>query len=372
MRAILSKFVILLGILTTSVPGNGAWGAEHEDSKRGSLKVVQELDQSLPVYHPHSDEMRGQVVVVCSQLMEPLLHRWRTEFEAKHPNVKVTPKPTENDFDVAIISPTVNSSSYLFEGSGMTPEALSILVRGNDLWPVVIGFDRLEVIVHRSNVTEKISIDQLAWAMSKQGRSAARVNSQDQATFLDHPQINDWKDLGAENLPTFASAPIRVYGRGPATQDYEFVTSQILGTFAGTPLFTRRIPRNDITTVETANAMIHAVENDHYGIGYVSHSLLKDVVRTVPIVERSTELWPSNGVEIEQPYVMDLTCLVRPVHLWIRPSSNHSESMLQGEFLRYILSREGQTAVVEKGFFPLSLGNAKVQLQAVTQKLKSK
>jgi len=168
-------------------------------------------------------------------------------------------------------------------------------------------------------------------------------------------------------MPEFASSGIRVYRREPTVPDDRFLMRQTVGDIDGSTFFAPRRRRDAAKIVETAEQMVQVVTDDQQGIGYVSHSLLTDGVRPVPLEGKPNRMWDSQDEKKPQPYLLELPVMVRPLYLWVPPGNQGPQPELRAEFLKFILSKQGQAAVVEEGFFPLQATTADRQLQAAVR-----
>lgn len=336
-------------------------GNSYEMELARPVPTVKQVDSSLPVFVPDSEKIEGELFVECSLLVEPIVRRWATEFGSIYPNAKITAVPVDKNFDVARITTRPETHVVLFEGSGSLTVALDGR-RGEFSWPVIVGIDRVEIVVHPNNRIKELSVNEFAWIFSEQGASSPALKSEEKV-FLEHPRIDDWKELGRTNLPSFAQAPISVYRRQPFTDEDGFIKQQGSGGFWGDGFFGVRDRRADARVVETPDDMIRAVNKDRYGMGYISHSLLSSKVRSVPV----KGMPPSVRASAERgsvPYLLNLPSLARPIYLWVTPSGEAARPKLESEFIRFALSLQGQRAMSKEGFFPLPSPIAKIQLGA--------
>lgn len=345
--------------------GDGASETDAAAENQPMVKVVQRLDGGIPKYRPLTEPIRGKLIVTCSGLTEPLIGKWSNVFQTIYPATRVSINREDFSFDIVRNGfYEEGMTGFLFEGDG---QSVMLDEDREFKWPVVVGFDRLEVIVHPANTVKKLSLDELAWIISNQGRSEPKVTNQMQSAYLDHPRIGDWRDLGDGRSAFMDAAPIHVYRKvaTTATSDDQFFLLQTMGNDEiGFKAYFSRLETRDFKEVGSDQEMIKAIRSDRYGIGYVSHSLFSDRVRSVPIEGRPEALWPMINEVPQQPFNLKVPCLVRPLYFWVRPGAGQSRPKLEAEFLKFVLSQQGQAAVSEKGFFPLPAGIAQSQLQA--------
>jgi len=367
---------------------------EKPPQTRAEPQPIGVLDDALPRYVPLEDEVSGTIHVTCSAITGNLVQRWAADFRAIYPRAKVEVKRSEYSMWIAhSISPIRDEFGILHESPETIHRSRSLdRRRGEKSWPVVVGSDKLEIIVHRNNPIEKLHVDQLAWIFSKQGESvearfeeqrkaqgwevrrakperpAAENLERSQAEILDHPQIEQWNQLRIDPPWALAAAKIHLYGRERTTDDSSFLEIRTVGPpiyLYGAPWYRPRLPRDDVRKVDSAEAMVEAVANDPNGIGYVSRAMDLTGVRAVPVEGARRKGFSRRQQEAPpDPGQFESAALARPVVLWIASSDDEPRTPLQTEFLRYILSREGQSVVRNSSFAPLPAILAAEQLEA--------
>lgn len=92
-----------------------------------------------------------------------------------------------------------------------------------------------------------------------------------------------------------------------------------------------------------------AVANDPEGIGYSGIGWKTSAVRALQLSETAGHFVPptyKNALSGEYP-------LSRFLYIYVNQQPSQPLDKLTGEFIKYVLAREGQEAVVEARFFPL-------------------
>lgn len=321
-------------------------------------------DQALPNYVPLGDKPSGTLELTCSTITEPLLKRWSQDFQAIYPDVTVNIRSTQYSFDI-VRGSSSPQFGFLFESTGDASNFSDPTIPENN-WPVLVAIDQLDIIVHEKNPVPKLHANQLAWIYSEQGGSwdvLGQSLARKPYRLLDHPRLDTWKQLGA-HAPPLVSAPLHVYAREQTADDSDFLELQTVGVpsylFAAT-IERPRHPRDDVNVVPSAAAMVEAVAEDPQAIGYVSHSVKPTGVRAVPLEGNPVDL-PNIYQPEDGPHVVNLPLLARPVYLWISPSYVTPRTPAEQEFLKFILSQEGQKTVADLRFFPLPADVAAKQL----------
>lgn len=189
-------------------------------------------------------------------------------------------------------------------------ERQAIEAKGHKLGQAVIGYDALSVIVHSGNTVSQLSSAALS------------------AIFTG--QISNWKQVGGPNLP------IVVYTREASSGSHEFVREVLMDRKEFSP---------SAKPVPNIAAMVEAVSQQKGAIGYVGLAYLEEIVKPVAVsVGRGRFVMPNFRNVINRHYPVS-----RPLYVYYLEQSS---SQLQG-FVNFMLSHEGQKAVMQKGFVPL-------------------
>jgi phosphate transport system substrate-binding protein len=97
-------------------------------------------------------------------------------------------------------------------------------------------------------------------------------------------------------------------------------------------------------------SVVQGVENDRYGIGYSGIGYATSGVRPVPIVvmEGEDPVAPTHENAANGRYP-----LARFLDVYVNKAPGRSLDRLTSEYLRFMLSAEGQDVVIRAGFHPL-------------------
>lgn len=151
-------------------------------------------------------------------------------------------------------------------------------------------------------------------------------------------EISNWKELGGEDLP------IKVYRRNDNSGTNEFFWGKILQTSYS----------DNATIVETNNDMLTMIETTAGSVGYLGVGTIKD-----KLGKPSEKVWAVNiyieGDEAKSPYsfydvVTDNYYLARPLYQYFLIENKDDFK----DLIMYELSPEGQAAIKEEGFFPIT------------------
>jgi phosphate transport system substrate-binding protein len=170
-----------------------------------------------------------------------------------------------------------------------------------------------------------------------------------------YPQpISSWGDLGLTG--EWASRSISLYGRNSASGTYGYIKSAALfnGDF-----------RDEVKEQPGSSAVVQAVASDRYAIGYAGMGYLTADVKAVPLAAEAgaapVEANMNNAYAGTYP-------LARFLLMYVNKHPVQPLDPLRLEFLKYILSREGQQDVIKAGYLPLPATIASQELEKLGAK----
>ena len=140
----------------------------------------------------------------------------------------------------------------------------------------------------------------------------------------------------------WAKRPISLVGRNSASGTHDTFVDAILahGEF-----------KDDLKEQSGSADVVKMVAEDKYAIGYSGIGYLTDGVRTVPLAatpgDKCYDTSPASTYAGNYP-------LSRYLYIYLnkRPTTPLDPPML--EFVKYILSLDGQTQTVKSGFYPIT------------------
>lgn len=188
---------------------------------------------------------------------------------------------------------------------------------------IKVAIDMIAVLVNVENPVGCITIDELDGVYSN---TYSCEGSADITTWGDLIQDGTWKNI-----------PIKIYGRTPASGTYD--------VFRKTALCNGGY-KDGITELASSKDIVDFVSKDVYSIGYTGAGYLTSGVKAVKAGKTKNDCYPPKSefaISKQYPFTRDL---------YIYPRENPSKGMkkLTREFLKYILSKDGQEAVLDAGF----------------------
>ncbi len=295
------------------------------------------LDTALPRFEPNYDaKLGGTIRMASSDTLPGLVHAWIGAFHKFYPDVKVAFGPPyegshgakeldKGAIDMAFVSRELKPTDIATFRATHGYPPLSVPVCGGTYRH--FGFlDAVGFFVNRLNPLDHLTLAQLDAVLS---RSRLRGN----------PQAITWGDLGATG--EWATRPIHVYAIKPWNGFEEFVRQRVLDVGAQ-----RGHWRTDLHFDPTVFPIARRVAADPDGIGYAGLAFVDAPVKVLSIGDTGKALAPTytNVASARYP----LSRLVY-VNVNQKPGSHLSPAMQ--EFLRFVLSRQGQQVVSEQGVF---------------------
>ncbi|MGA1531270.1 MAG: PstS family phosphate ABC transporter substrate-binding protein, partial [Kiritimatiellia bacterium] len=189
---------------------------------------------------------------------------------------------------------------------------------------VNVAVDALAVFVHKDNPLEGMTLQQVDSAFS----STRKLGGQD---------ITTWDQLGLE---PWSGRAISLYGRNSASGTYGFFKDNALG---------KGDYRPTVKEQPGSSAVITGIANDLYGMGYSGIGYKTAGVKVLNLGTEEGNLFeatPENAMSGDYP-------LARFLIVYVNKSPNESIDKLTYEFIRFVLSKEGQEIVAKDGYYPL-------------------
>ena len=282
-----------------------------------------QVDENLPSY-TKVEGVSGNLNSIGSDTLNNLMALWTEGFRAIYPNVNIQvegkgsstapPALIEGTAQLGPMSRPMKSSEIdAFEKKyGYKPTQVNVAV------------DALAVFVHKDNPLEGMTLQQVDSAFS----STRKLGGQD---------ITTWDQLGLE---PWSGRAISLYGRNSASGTYGFFKDNALG---------KGDYRPTVKEQPGSSAVITGIANDLYGMGYSGIGYKTAGVKVLNLGTEEGELFeatPENAMSGDYP-------LARFLIVYVNKSPNEPIDKLTYEFVRFVLSKEGQEIVAKDGYYPL-------------------
>jgi phosphate transport system substrate-binding protein len=275
----------------------------------------------------------GSLKSVGSDTMNNLMTYWMEGFNKFYPNVvtQVEGKGSSTA-PTALISGTANFGPM---SRPMKAEEIDNFRKKFGFEPtgLRVGIDMIVFYVHRDNPIKSLSLAQLDAIFSKTRKAGGAKD------------VRTWGDLGLQG--EWANKPVSAYGRNSASGTYNYVKEKVLagGDF-----------KDSIKEQPGSSSVVQAVATDKFGIGYSGIGFKTADVKAVPL---STEESPE-PVSADAANAFNGTYpITRLLLVYMNYKPGAKLDPLRREFVRYMLSQQGQQAVIKDGYLPLPIALAK-------------
>jgi phosphate transport system substrate-binding protein len=193
---------------------------------------------------------------------------------------------------------------------------------GYQISKLAIAVDALSVYVNKENPIKCLTMEQVDRIFSSTRKGSGGKS------------IDTWGDVGLTG--EWATKPISIYGRNDISGTYEF--------FREIALYDGEY-RPEVKQQPGSEAVVENVAKDRFAIGYSGIGYRTEGVRAVPLaINAGRDCYePSAEATYSGKYPV-----ARYLYIYFNRRPNEPLDLLRGEFIKYILSRDGQ-AQTEKG-----------------------
>ncbi len=301
------------------------------------MSCLSHAADGLPSYRQQSG-VAGSVNSVGSDTLNNLMAYWAEAFRAIYPNVTVqiegkgsaTAPPA-----LAAGAAQIGPMSRLMKASEIEDFEKR---RGFKPTPIAVAVDCLAVYVNKDNPLAGLSLPEVDAIFSSTRK-------------LNHENIAKWGQLGLTG--EWAGLNISMYGRNAASGTYAFFKEEALA---------KGDYKNTVKEQPGSAAVVNGIAGDKAGIGYSGIGYKTSEVRALPLADAAGGAF----VAPEFPNALDGSYpLARLLYVYIPIEENRPLPAATAEFLRFILSREGQELVVRDGYGPLPAEVLQEQLDLV-------
>ena len=289
-----------------------------------AASAVAAVDPAIPAYQKTSG-VSGNLSSVGSDSLANLMTLWAEEYKKLYPNVNIQiqaagsstapPALTEGTANLGPMSRAMkdNELQAFEEKFGYKPVA------------VPVAIDALAVFVHKDNPIKSLDMAQVDGIFSS-------------TRLCGGSDVKTWGDLGLTG--EWADKPIQLFGRNSVSGTYGYFKEAALckGDFKAN---VNEQP-GSASVVQSISSTVNAI--GYSGIGYKTAS-----VRAVPLSKKGGEAFEAN----EANALAGKFPLSRFFFVYVNKAPNKPLSPLEAEFVKLVLSKQGQEVVVKDGYIPL-------------------
>ena len=296
-----------------------------------------EVDPELSAYGKQRG-ISGNLSSVGSDTLNNLMTLWSEKFKQFYPNINIQVEGKgSSTAPPALISATAQLGPM---SRAMKQKELDAFESkfGYKPTPVRVAVDALAVFVNKDNPVKGLNLKQVDSLFSKSRRRG-------------HKEVETWGDLGVTG--NWASRPISAYGRNSASGTYGFFKKLVMkkGDY-----------KDEVKEQPGSASVVQSVSVDPFSAGYSGIGYKTASVRALPLSETGTNfVEPSaqNALTGEYP-------LARFLYIYVNKAPGKPLDPMTQEFVKMILSKEGQQVVVKGGYFPIAKAVTDEDLQKIS------
>lgn len=202
-----------------------------------------------------------------------------------------------------------------------------------------VAVDALAVYVHKDNPVQGLTMQQVD-AIFSANRGCGAV-----------ADISKWGDVGLTGV--WSARPIQLYGRNSVSGTYGYFKEEALckGDF-----------KNSVNEQPGSASVVQSVTSSLNGIGYSGVGYKTSGVRAVPLAKKEgkpfVEATSENALNKTYP-------LSRYLYIYVNKQPGKPLPTLEKEFIKLVLSKQGQESVVKDGYIPLPASVVEMELKKI-------
>ena len=283
-----------------------------------------DVDKNLKEYKTVTG-VSGTLNSVGSDTLNNMMALWTEAFKRHYPNVKTQ---VEGKGSSTAPPALIAGTSQLGPMSrAMKPTEIDAFEKRYNYKPTNIGvaIDALAVFVHKDNPIKGMSLKQVDSVFSSTYKRGGST-------------MVKWGELGLKG--SWPTKPLSLYGRNSVSGTYGYFKKVALkkGSFKKT-----------VKEQPGSSAVVNSISSDMSAVGYSGIGYKTAGVRALPL--------SLSGTNYKEPTMTNCLNKSYPLSriLWVYVNKKPGKKVdkLTHEFLKFILSKEGQEIVAKDGYFPL-------------------
>ncbi len=300
--------------------------------KAGPVKV----DPSIPSYAKTSG-VSGNISSVGSDTLNNLMTLWCEGFTKSYPNVKCQIEGKgSSTAPPALIKGT---SQFGPMSRQMKSKEVDSFEKRYGYKPTSVqtSIDALAVFVNKDNPIECLTIKQVDAVFSRNRKCGGAED------------VVTWGQVGLKD--SWAKRPISLYGRNSASGTYGYFKKKALckGDY-----------KDAVKEQPGSSAVVQGITEDKAGMGYSGIGYRTSGVKAIKLEKKTGCAEPNLANIMSKAYPLG-----RYLYIYINKKPNEALDPLRMEFLKYVLSKEGQEIVVKDGYLPLPADKVKEILKSI-------
>ena len=284
------------------------------------------VDPSIPSYTKTSG-VSGNLSSVGSDTLANLMTLWAEAYKKQYPSVNIQiqaagsatapPALTEGTSNLGPMSRKMKDTELAaFETKyGYKPTAIPVAV------------DALAIFVHKDNPIQHLTMEQVDAIFSATRLCGAKA------------EAKTWGDVGVTG--DLANKPIQLFGRNSVSGTYGYFKEEALckGDF-----------RANVNEQPGSASVVSSISSSLNSIGYSGIGYKTSSVKTVALSKKGGTEFIEDS---EENALSGKYPLSRFLFIYVNKAPNKPLAPLEAEFVKMVLSKQGQEVVIKDGYIPL-------------------
>jgi phosphate transport system substrate-binding protein len=309
------------------------------------------VDARLPSYEPGSP-VSGEIICAGNHATDDVILAWSKKFARYHPQVSIRLRDdtqlTTDAFDLAIAAGDID----------LIPSARELVPSETQRLTKKLGGPPLVVAVATGSYATKSGTHALAFYVNAANPLERISVAQIREIYAPHGKITKWGQLGLGG--EWEGAPIHVFSvpisdpNGNPLGIINYLEKRVFGGQTGLRRSIYQVDSNGPAPEQhMLNRIVREVARDRYAIGFSGFAFGASGAKTLAVAETDDGPWYKGTHDEVASRTYPFT---RTIYLGVNQPAGKPLRPAVREFLRFILSREGQqtfTEGVEK-YLPLT------------------
>ena len=296
------------------------------------------VDAAIPEYKTVSG-ISGNLSSVGSDTLANLMTLWAEEFKRQYPNVNIQIQAAGSSTAPTALAEGVSNVGPM--SRKMKDKEVSMFEEKYGYKPTAVGvaIDALAVYVHKDNPIKGLSIPQVDAIFSSTRKCGAKED------------VTTWGQVGVSG--ELSDKTIQLYGRNSVSGTYGYYKKKALckGDY-----------KNSVNEQPGSASVVQSVSASLNGIGYSGIGYKTAGVRALPLTKKAdgafVEANSENALNGNYP-------LSRVLYVYVNKAPNKPLEPVTAEFIKLVLSKQGQESVVKDGYIPLPYAATQKYLSAI-------
>lgn len=293
------------------------------------------LDANLTEYKKTTG-ISGNFSSTGSDTLANMMTFWAEEYKRQYPNVNIQIQAAGSS--TAPPALTEGTSNFGPMSRKMKSKEIEAFEKRYGYKPteIRVAVDALAVFVHKDNPIKGLTIKDVDAVFSSTRKCGAEKD------------IVRWGDVGLTG--DWAEKDIQLYGRNSVSGTYGYFKKKALckGDF-----------RNNVNEQPGSASVVQSISSSVNAIGYSGIGYKTSGVRTVPLAAKGDNFVDATMENVSSGKYP----LSRFLYIYVNKHPNKPLSPIEAEFLKMVLSKDGQAIVEKDGYVPLTAKIAEAELK---------